>query len=107
MNELERRFHRAMLTICERAQRECNYNPLWFRRMLSDYGGVKTAKRLLARRGAQSGFTRLQSCGRLDLTVEAHVLRPEFRSLFAEDERREARDRLAEVDPEFVAGLGG
>jgi len=107
MNELERRFHRAMLTICERARRECNYNPVRFRAMLSDYGGVKTAKRLLARRGAQHGFNRLWSCGRPELTVEAHVLSPEFRSLFTEDEQREARERLARIDPEFAAGLEG
>ena len=43
------------------------------------------------------GFTRLWELRRLDLTVEAVVLRPEFASLFTPDERAVARQRLDSV----------
>jgi hypothetical protein len=42
------------------------------------------------------GFTALWRAKRLDLTVEAHVLKPEFESLFTSDELGIARSRLAE-----------
>jgi hypothetical protein len=40
------------------------------------------------------GFTALWSHQRLDLTVEAHVLRDEFAVLFIDADRQRARDRL-------------
>jgi hypothetical protein len=40
------------------------------------------------------GFTTLWERGRLDLTVEAHVLKTEFAPLFTDGDRHQARDRL-------------
>lgn len=42
------------------------------------------------------GFPTLWEGGRLDLCVEAHVLRPEFEPLFDDAERRTARRRLSD-----------
>nr|MBA3533071.1 EVE domain-containing protein [Ardenticatenales bacterium] len=56
-----------------------------------------TARRLLNAGNTSEGFTRLWELGRLDLTVEAIVLKPEFASLFSEEERTRARERLREV----------
>jgi hypothetical protein len=42
------------------------------------------------------GFTTLWEHGRLDLSVEAHVLRPEFVGLFSAEERAIAAKRLSD-----------
>lgn len=104
MDNLEVEFHRAMIQTYEDALRKCKYRARAFLQMLSDYGGVATAKRLLATDDAQSGLYELYICGRLDLTVEAKVVRPEFASLFTEEELTEARRRLKERN---YAGLIG
>jgi hypothetical protein len=44
-----------------------------------------------------SGFSALYERGRLDLTVEALVGKPEFASLFTEDEIGTARQRLDQL----------
>lgn len=90
----EKKFHDAMANIYNRAKQECGYNAGLFLKMLGIHGGLATAKRLLQSKEVQYGFTELWQCGRLDLTVEAHVLKPEFSSLFTSDEIMEAQDRL-------------
>jgi hypothetical protein len=65
--------------------------------MLSSYGGLGTAHRLLASSEVSTGFTALFERGRLDLTVEALVVKPEFAGLFTEDEVEAARDRLRQL----------
>lgn len=42
------------------------------------------------------GSPRIWAAGRLDLTVEARVLKPEYAGLFTDEERRIARRRLDE-----------
>jgi hypothetical protein len=49
----------------------------------------------LVERPPSEGFTTLWSHHRLDMTVEARVLRDEFEGLFTDDDRQRARDRLA------------
>ena len=65
--------------------------------MLSDLGGLGTANRLLASSEVSSGFTALYERGRLDLTVEALVVKSEFASLFTDDEIEIAHQRLDEL----------
>lgn len=94
MNETERAFHRAMVAIYETAKRDLGYNATRFLQMLSDQGGLATARQLLWSDTPSDGFTTLWRHGRLDLTVEAHVLLPEFASLFTDEDRQRARERL-------------
>lgn len=96
MTDLEARFHLEMIDIYKNAKDECRYNATRFLQMLSDRGGLATARVLLATSAPSDGFTVLWECGRLDLTVEAHVLKPEFAALFTEDERTVARRRLSD-----------
>ncbi|MDN3358736.1 hypothetical protein [Actinomadura sp. DC4] len=94
MEETERRFNRAMVTIYETAKREIGYNATRFLQMVSEHGGVVAAKHLLATETPSDGFTTLWTHHRLDLTVEAHVLLPEYESLFSDQDREKARARL-------------
>ena len=94
MADLENRFHTDMLRIYEDAKRECNYNATRFLVMVHERGGVGAARQLLAASTISEGFVRLWEMGRLDLTVEALVLRSEYEALFTESERAIARSRL-------------
>jgi hypothetical protein len=96
MQDLKESFDRAMMDVYVGAKRECDYNATYFLQMLHRHGGLETARRLLWAREVSSGFTTLWECGRLDLSVEAQVLRHEFASLFSEEEREIARKRLAQ-----------
>ena len=96
MKSLELRFHDAMVEIYQRARTECNYNATRFLQMLSESGGLTTAKTLLHSPHVSDGYTALWELGRLDLSVEAHVLQPRFRELFASEELEIAESRLHE-----------
>lgn len=93
--DLERAFHRDMLDIYARAAREIGYRPTRFLHLVEELGGVAAAKRLLAKGGSE-GMTTLWMKGRLDLSMESHVLLPRYEGLFSEKERRVARQRLFE-----------
>ncbi len=105
MNQLEMDFTRAMHNIYHRAKHECKYPATRFLRMLQDdVNGVKTAKRLLAAPMIQSGLGELYEHRRLDLTVEAHVLRDDYVDLFTPEERQEAARRLEGLVPGYIEG---
>jgi hypothetical protein len=89
-------FDRAMRRIYTEALEQTGYRAGYFLRMLSELGGLGTAKRLLAPgRPTHDGFTILFERGRLDLTVEATVIdTPRFAELFTDDELDTARARL-------------
>ena len=90
-------FHNEMLRIYDKAKEECHYNATYFLRMVREMGGVAAAKRLLSSNAPQSGLFELWECGRLDISMEALVLSPRFRSLFTEDELKIAGQRLKDL----------
>jgi hypothetical protein len=93
LTQLERRFDAAMLDIYHGAAR-LGYRPTRFLEMVQVNGGVETAHRLLATDKVQDGLGELFLLGRLDLTVEHHVILDEFEPLFTDHERAVARARL-------------
>lgn len=93
VKRLERRFDAAMMDIYHSAAR-LGYQPTHFLEMVVEHGGVATAHQFLAADKIQDGLAELFLLGRLDLTVEQHVLLPEYEALFSEDERHKARIRL-------------
>jgi hypothetical protein len=99
MNALSARelaFHEAMVDVYLRAKREANYNATYFLGMLSDIGGYETARYLLHTKEPSIGYEALSDRGRLDLTVEAVVLLPEWSDLFDDRDREIARRRLTD-----------
>jgi hypothetical protein len=62
--------------------------------MLSDIGGLETAKRLVRSSNASDGYVALWERGRLDLSVEAVVVLPRWTGLFSDEEVEAARSRL-------------
>jgi hypothetical protein len=103
---LEQRFHDDMLDIFRLAGEatrrvrpdgtvERGYWASYFLRGVRNHGGLAYAHQLLREEGTTDGFKRLTAEGRLDLTMEALVLRPQYASLFSESERQVAASRLA------------
>ena len=98
MSTLADQFHAEMIGIYETALRECGYRANRFLQMVLEHGGLGAAQRLLASGDMSNGFAALWDLGRLDLTVEALVLKPKYAPLFTEDEKSIARARLTECD---------
>jgi hypothetical protein len=71
VNDTERQWNRALVTIYKTAKRELGYPANRFLHMLGDHGGVVTAKQLLWSDKPSDGFTFLGEHRRLELTVEA------------------------------------
>lgn len=89
------RFHDAMLNIYKTALSEEGYNATRFLRMVSEQGGLDAARALLHSATVSEGYVALWERHRLDLTVEALVLQPQWSPLFTPVELEIARNRLA------------
>lgn len=94
--EQELRFDSAMFDIYRRAKLEAGYNATRYLQMLDAHRGLATARILLHAQGVSEGYTALWERKRLDLTVEALVLLPEYEALFTDAEREIARRRLTD-----------
>lgn len=92
----ERQVQEAMLDIYRRAKAEAGYNATRFLGMVVERGGVETARYLLHAPTVSEGYAALWERKRLDLTVEAMILQPEWQELFSDGERRTAVNRLRE-----------
>ncbi len=103
MPERDQQFHEAMVEVYQRARKECGYTATAFLRMVLDHGGVEAARRLLSTDEAQSGLYELWNCGKPEISVEYLVLQPQWRDLFASEQRRRARQRLIDLGFDQVA----
>ena len=95
MQDLSKQFDAAMFEIYRRAKSEAGYNATVFLRMVTDRGGLSTAKYLINSPKPSDGYTHLYERGRLDLTVEAMVVEStRWHGLFTVEELAKARLRL-------------
>jgi hypothetical protein len=101
MSELEQQFHQAMIQVYKDAKKHCNYNATYFLQMVSEKGGLATARYLITTDMPSEGFTKLWECKHLDLTVEAVALKLIYRELFTEEELQLAKERLEQYGYEF------
>ena len=99
--DLCRRFDEAMMNIYVRALKEAGYRAAIYHRMLCERGGLRTAEYLLHSSEVSEGFRNLWKRRRLDLTVEALVLDPEWEPLFSDADRQLAKKRLCDSGFDF------
>ena len=103
--ELESNFEAKMFRLYEDAKR-LGYKANDFLGMVRKLGGVAAAKKLLAKeKFIQEGIIKLYELKRLDLSVEASVLKPEYKDLFTEAELATAQKRLKELNYNFPLQL--
>jgi 5-methylcytosine-specific restriction enzyme A len=82
----------------QRATRECiaiGYHPTRFLQMLGEHGPIATTIELVM--GNHEGFEKLWELRRLDLSVEAIILREPFRRLFSPEVLEQAEQKLRDV----------
>jgi len=88
-------FDGAMFEIYRRAKSEAGYPATIFLRMITERGGLATAKYLINSAKPSDGYTHLYERQRLDLTVEAMVVENgRWHELFEPEEIARARKRL-------------
>ena len=83
-----------MLNIYKRAFEETGYRASYFHQMVTEQGGYDAAMTLIHSSKPSEGYTALHQLGRLDLTVEALILRPEWLDVFTDQDRLAAYRRL-------------
>ena len=90
---VEARFHKEMMGLYDRFA-DLGFRPVLLRRFVLLNGGVAAAKDLVFKPGT-TGLERLLDAGKAELSMEALMLRPEYRPLFSELELKQATQRLA------------
>jgi hypothetical protein len=102
---VEDEFGEAMHGIYVSAVKEAKYTPHEFHRMLTERGGLATARDLINRPKPSDGYTNLYMRGFLRLTVEAVILdNPRWHVLFTPAELETCRQRLIEY--QYPPALG-
>ena len=86
-------WRKEMLQIYEDAL-VIGYEASGFRHLMSSHGPITAAKMLINMDDASDGYVELWKLGRLDISVEARALKPDFRSLFSDAELARCRRRL-------------
>ena len=89
-----KQFEQDMLNIYREAQK-VGYRATIFLHMITTKGAMETARYLINADVVSSGYTKLWELGRLDLSVEALVVKT-WQSLFTADEIEKCKNRLAE-----------
>ena len=93
---LEDLFTRRLQQLYVILRDQGGYSAKRFLTSVNKNGGVEHAKRSLRRQvELQAGFDMLRQLEMLDQSMEAHVINPQFQSLFTAAEIAEARRRLA------------
>ena len=91
-----------MVDIYRRVVKDTGYRPTYFLQMVIETSGHEAAMHLVHASQPSDGYTELYKRKRLDLTVEALVLQPQWVSLFTEHDRATARKRLKDYEFDFA-----
>jgi hypothetical protein len=92
------KFHEDLINLCTSSVQTCGCQPIALSSVVAQ-GGVPAAKRYLAHKSIRSETFPLSEHGRIDLSVEALILRDEYRFLFEPNEIREAEKRVDLLKP--------
>ncbi len=87
-------FHAAVVQHVQAIQDHV-YRPTYFIQVMNERGAYEAACQVIHDQVLPQGFSTLFQANRLDLTIEAFVLQPEWAALFEPQTLRLARDRLA------------
>jgi hypothetical protein len=92
--EQEDHWAREMLQVYDDAA-AIGYEASGFKGLGASHGPLRAAKMLINMDEPSDGFIELWELKRLDISVEARAMKPEFRSLFSDSELPVCRRRLA------------
>jgi hypothetical protein len=96
MTALEKKFSEEWMKKTEEAQGMDEYNDARLLKNIQEYGGVSVAKRAMERNGSSENFDMLKKNNRLDLSMEALIVKGEYGALFEDDEVNHCLELLCE-----------
>lgn len=91
---LQDRFHQDIVKACNRMKKEAGCNPTHFMKNLSTVGGLQAAKMMIAKNSDAETFSKLWENKKLSLSIEAFVIKSDYRELFTEEEVKICVQRL-------------
>lgn len=95
-SQLESEFHEEMISIYYKSGKATGYWPKRFLQKVRKVGGLQAAREWLSpETNLSPGLQRLAKERRIDLSMEALVLKEPWSQLFTEEEVEQARRRLA------------
>jgi hypothetical protein len=95
-SQLEPEFHEEMVLIFHKSEKATGYWPRRILQKVRKVGGLQAAREWLGPgKDLSPGLQRLAKEKRIDLSMEALVLKEPWSQLFTEDEIKQARRRLA------------
>lgn len=83
---LQEQFQATLLATCQQALNEVGCPMTRLMQTITKRGGVATVQEILRRGRLSDGFDTLEKAGRLELSLEAVVIKKEFGQLFTDDE---------------------
>ncbi|MEA5057115.1 MAG: hypothetical protein VB047_06110 [Anaerotignum propionicum] len=98
MTDIEKIFSEEWMKKAEQAKGLEGYNSAKLIKEIQQYGGVSVARRALSRNGCSDNFEILKKSKRLDLSMEALIVKGEYGSLFEDDEVNQCFALLCECD---------
>lgn len=97
---LEKEFTKELLdNVAE--MKQYGYNPTIYTRMISENGAVNAAKKLVVKDVQSSGFATLIMLSKLELSVEASVIKDKYKDLFTDAEIQNSIRKLKEANFSF------
>ena len=96
MTALEKKLQAEVLKNCELAEKQCGCLMTRFIQTIERFGIVKTAQEILRKRRTSDCFNKLAEAGRLELTMEATIVKAEYAELFTDDQVNDCYELLCE-----------
>lgn len=96
MTALEKKLQVEVLKNCELAEKQCGCQMTRFIQTIERFGIVKTAQEILRKRRTSDCFNKLAEAGRLELTMEATIVKAEYAELFTDDQVNDCYELLCE-----------
>lgn len=96
MTALEKKLQAEVLKNCELAEKQCGCQMTRFIQTIERFGIVKTAQEILRKRRTSDCFNKLAEAERLELTMEATIVKAEYAELFTDDQVNDCYELLCE-----------
>ena len=96
MIALEKKLQDEVIKNCEIAQKEYNCKMTRLLETINRFGIVRTAQEIIRKGRTSDCFSKLAEAGRVDLTMEAALVKPKYSELFTDEEVNACYDLLCE-----------
>lgn len=96
MGALEKKLQLEVIKNCDIAEAECGCRMVKFKQTIERFGIVRTAQEIFRKGRTSDCFDRLVEEGKLGLTMEATIVKPQYAELFTDEEVNGCYDLLCE-----------